>query len=250
MSRRLSSTRTTIGTVRRGGAGITTTTGAITTTMTGAITTTTVAMIAEPPAPQRMVGKVGKQAAARTRFGMLPAVLAAVCVAAAAIPARAALDAGAGAPPFSARAALGGREFTFSLADALQRGPVVVYFYPAAFTTGCTIEAHEFAEAMPRFAALGATVIGVSHDDIGTLDKFSVSACQSRFPVAADADGRIMKAYDARLPLIGLADRVSYVIAPDGKILYGYTDMSPQHHVTNTLRVLQEWRAAHPAPTP
>ena len=95
-------------------------------------------------------------------------------------PASAALKVGAAAPDFTAPATLGGKEFTFALADALKHGPVVLYFYPAAFTKGCTIEAHEFAEAMPQFEALGVTVIGVSHDNIETLNKFSTTECQQQ----------------------------------------------------------------------
>src|SRR4030088_3743431 len=105
------------------------------------------------------------------------------------IPAYAALPNGAKAPDFSTDASLAGKEFKFALADALKKGPVVLYFYPAAFTPGCTIEAHNFADAMDDFEKLGATVIGVSHDTIQTLDKFSLTECRSKFPVAADADG-------------------------------------------------------------
>src|SRR6201996_9081760 len=111
--------------------------------------------------------------------------------------ANAALAVGSKAPDFDIKAALGGKQFDFSLAQALKKGPVVLYFYPAAFTEGCTIEAHEFAEATDRYKALGAQVIGVSHDDIATLNKFSVSECRSKFAVAADTDGNVMKAYDA-----------------------------------------------------
>ena len=110
-------------------------------------------------------------------------------------------------------------------------------FLPAAFTQGCTIEAHNFAEATDEYKALGATVIGVSTDNIDTLNKFSVSECRGKFAVAADGDGKIMKSYDAvhdRRP--EMAQRVSYVISPAGKVLYSYTDMSPEHHVANTLR--------------
>src|SRR5436853_957735 len=114
-----------------------------------------------------------------------------------ALPLYAALPDGAKAPDFSTVASLAGKEFRFSLAEALKKGPVVLYFYPAAFTTGCTIEAHEFAEAIDKYAALGASVIGVSSDDIATLNKFSVSECRSKFAVAADADKKIMTAYDA-----------------------------------------------------
>jgi peroxiredoxin Q/BCP len=160
-------------------------------------------------------------------------------------PAEAALKPGDKAPDFTAEASLGGKEFTFVLDEALRRGPVVLYFYPAAYTKGCTIEAHEFADAMDDFKAQGATVIGVSHDDIATLNKFSVSECRSKFAVAADTDGSIMKAYDAVLltSVLGLANRTSYVITPDQTILYAYSAMNPEQHVANTLRALREWRA-------
>ena len=161
-----------------------------------------------------------------------------------ALPAYAALKHGDIAPDFTAPASLGGNEFSFSLAEALKKGPVMLYFYPAAFTKGCTIEAHEFAEAIDKYKALGASVIGVSHDDIATLKKFSTSECRSKFPVAADTDQHIMKAYDAvmtRKP--EYANRTSYVIAPDGRILYEYTDLDPTHHVDNTLAALQAWKA-------
>ncbi len=158
--------------------------------------------------------------------------------------AHAALDVGAPAPDFSAQASLGGNVFTFKLAEALKQGPVVLYFYPAAFTAGCTIEAHDFAEATDEYKSLGATVIGVSADDIDTLNKFSVSECRSKFAVAADGDGKIMKSYDAVLDARpDRAQRVSYVITPDGRILYEYTNMNPEAHVSNTMRALREWKA-------
>lgn len=154
----------------------------------------------------------------------------------------AALNVGDLAPDFAAPASLGGKEFTFRLAEALKSGPVVVYFYPAAFTQGCTVEAHNFAEAMPRFKALGASVIGISTDDIATLNKFSVSECRSAFPVASDADHAIMKAYDAVLLWkTSYADRVSYVITPDRRIAYRYSAMNPDKHVENTLAALKTW---------
>jgi peroxiredoxin len=159
-------------------------------------------------------------------------------------PALAALKPGDPAPNFAAQASLGGNVFTFALADALKRGPVVLYFYPAAFTEGCTLEAHDFAEATDKYKALGATVIGVSHDDIATLQRFSVSECRGKFAVAADADGSIMKAYDAVLAhKPTYANRVSYVIAPDGRIVYAYTAMNPEKHVQNTLEALRNWAA-------
>ncbi|HUN94282.1 MAG TPA: peroxiredoxin [Burkholderiaceae bacterium] len=163
--------------------------------------------------------------------------------------ASAALHVGDAAPPFTTQASLGGTVYTYSLQEQLKKGPVVLYFYPAAFTTGCTIEAHEFADAMDRYQALGASVVGVSHDSIDTLNRFSVSECRSKFPVAADADQSIMKAYDAVLWLKPqYANRTSYVIAPDGKIIYEYTALSPDKHVENTLEAVRHWREAHKAP--
>ena len=162
-------------------------------------------------------------------------------------PAKAALSPGDHAPDFTAEASLGGQEFTFVLADALKKGPVVLYFYPAAFTHGCTIEAHDFAEATYDFKLQGATVIGVSHDPIDTLKRFSVSECRSKFAVAADTDGSIMKNYDAvMLSALDVANRTSYVITPDHKILYAYSALDPDKHVANTMQALQDWRAHNP----
>ena len=161
-------------------------------------------------------------------------------------PALAALADGTPAPDFTAQASMGGKEFTFSLADALKKGPVVLYFYPAAFTSGCTVEAHDFADATDKFAALGATVIGVSHDKIETLDKFSVSDCRSKFPVAADPDETVIKSYDAVLAIKPeYANRTSYVIAPDGKILTSYTSLNPDKHVEMTMAAVQKWHDDH-----
>lgn len=164
------------------------------------------------------------------------------------MPAYAALDIGASAPDFVTQASLGGTVFTFSLADALKKGPVVLYFYPAAFTPGCTIEAHDFADAIGKYKALGATVIGVSHDDIEKLNRFSVSECRKKFAVASDADQTIMRSYDAILAAKPeYANRVSYVIVPDGKIIYSYTDLNPDKHVANTLEALRKWNKDHKA---
>jgi peroxiredoxin Q/BCP len=163
-----------------------------------------------------------------------------------AIPVCAALPDGAKAPDFSTKATLAGKEFNFALADALKKGPVVLYFYPAAFTPGCTAEAHQFAEATAKFTALGATVIGVSHDPIEKLDRFSVSECRNKFAVASDADGGIMKAYDAVLAEHPeYANRTSYVIAPTGEIIYSYTAMEPDKHVGNTMAAVKKWQDAH-----
>jgi len=161
-----------------------------------------------------------------------------------ATPALAALKPGDAAPGFTAPATLAGKEFTFTLADKLKDGPVVLYFYPAAFSSGCSVEAHDFAEATDRFKALGATVIGVSSDKIDVLDKFSTADCQSKFALAADPALTIAKSYDAVLTrMLGYADRTSYVITPDGKILYSYSAMDPDKHVENTMAALEKWRA-------
>jgi len=163
-----------------------------------------------------------------------------------AVPAFAALPDGSKAPDFSTEASLAGKAFKFSLAEALKKGPVVLYFYPAAFTPGCTVEAHEFAEATDKFKALGATVIGVSHDPIEKLNRFSVSECRNKFAVASDADGSVMKNYDAVLPVKpDYANRTSYVIAPTGVIIYSYTDLKPDKHVENTMAAVKKWQDEH-----
>lgn len=161
--------------------------------------------------------------------------------------AHAELQQGETAPAFTAQASLGGKVFKFSLEDALKKGPVVLYFYPAAFSKGCTIEAHLFADAVDKFQNdYHATVIGVSHDNIETLNKFSVSECRSKFPVAADGNRKIMTAYDAQMSAKPMANRVSYVIEPDGKIWYSYQSMDPTQHVDNTLRALDDYQKTHP----
>jgi len=174
---------------------------------------------------------------------MKPTLIAAAALFLTALPAMAALDNGTVAPDFTTQSSLGGKVSTFSLSSALKNGPVVLYFYPAAFTKGCTIEAHDFAEATDQYKALGATVIGVSHDNIDTLNKFSVSECRSKFAVAADTDQKIMKSYDAILPIKHeYANRTSYVITPDGKVYYSFTDLAPDKHVENTLAALKKWK--------
>ena len=158
----------------------------------------------------------------------------------AAQPAFAALDIGDVAPKFTANAALGGKTFRYSLADALAKGPVVVYFFPAADSADCSIEAHAFAEATDKFAALGATVIGVSADDIGTLSKFSVRACQSRFPVASDESKTVIQGFDALMQTRpDFANRLSYVISSDGKVAYYYQNLNPDKHVERMLAAVR-----------
>ena len=157
-------------------------------------------------------------------------------------PARAALDIGERAPDFSTEAALGGSVYRYSLADSLKNGPVVLYFFPAAFSEGCSAEAHLFAEAVEQFKALGASVVGVSGDDIDTLTKFSRQACQSKFPVTADPSQSVMKSFDAVLQTRPeYANRITYVIAPDGKIVYEYMSLNPDRHVEKTLQALKSW---------
>jgi peroxiredoxin Q/BCP len=150
------------------------------------------------------------------------------------------------APDFTTPAALAGKEFVFSLADALKKGPVVLYFYPKSFTSVCTIEAHEFAEHIGEFEAAGATVIGVSGDKIETQREFSSKECRDKFPVAADPQFKIIKAYDAAfsIPVAGpmFANRISYVISPEGKILSAVSDSGASKHIDTALAVVKKWK--------
>ena len=153
--------------------------------------------------------------------------------------ASASMKVGETAPTFILPATLGGKPFTFDLTAALKKGPVVVYFYPKAFTSGCTKEAHDFADNMAAYKKMNATVIGISGDDIATLNKFSVSDCRSKFPVAADDKLVVAKSYDS-IVANTFANRTSYVIAPDGKIAYVYSDLDPDKHVENTLAAIRK----------
>ncbi|MEO8298321.1 MAG: peroxiredoxin [Burkholderiales bacterium] len=172
---------------------------------------------------------------------LLVSTLALVAV----VSAHAALKPGDSAPEFTAEVALAGNSARFTLSQALQRGPVVLYFFPKAFTSGCTVEAHQFAEATPQFEALGATVVGMSNDDIGTLKKFSVEACRNKFAVAADPGARTAKQYDATLALLpGVADRITYVIGRDGKVSYTFASLSPDGHVENALKAVAALKKA------
>ncbi len=156
------------------------------------------------------------------------------------------LTAGTAAPSFSTKAALGGKAQTFKLAEALKKGPVVVYFYPKSFTSVCTEEAYLFAEAMPEFETLGSSVIGVSTDTIETQRKFSKQACRDKFPVAADPQGKIVKAYDAVSWENGgniFASRTSYVIAPDGTIASVHTAPDAASHIQSALKSVKAWKA-------
>lgn len=160
-------------------------------------------------------------------------------------PANAQLPPDATAPAFTAQVAQGGTVSTFALERALAHGPVVLYFFPKSFTSGCTAEAHDFADHIADYKALGATVVGVSGDSIATQVKFSTQECRSKFLVAADPGLKIAGEYDARV--LGLyANRTSYVIAPDGKIVYAYTSLDPDKHVANTLAALRKLKSAAP----
>lgn len=174
-----------------------------------------------------------------TKLAPLTAAFALAFTAAA--PAAAELAEGAKAPTFSTQAALAGKEFGFSLSSALAKGPVVLYFYPKAFTSGCTLEANAFAEAMPQFKALGASVIGMSNDDIATLKRFSREECRDAFPVGV-ANAKVIAAYNVAMGSSGLANRTSYVIGRDGKIVTVYSSGDYRGHVAKTLEAVRKLR--------
>src|SRR5580692_12513710 len=184
------------------------------------------------------------------------AVLVATAVA---LPAYAALKQGEAAPDFSAQASLAGKTFAFSLADARRRGPVVVYFYPAAFTEGCNVQAHEFAVRMEKFQAAGATVIGVSLDNINRLNAFSADPkyCAGKVPVASDADGKIAGSYQLKIDPEehgakdsrgieighGFAERTTFIVSPDGKIAATIGGLAPADNVDKALAAVQQLSA-------
>lgn len=150
---------------------------------------------------------------------------------------------GTRAPLFTTTGAKAGKPFKFTLAKQLEKGPVVLYFYPKAFTSGCTLEAHAFAEASDDFRAAGATVIGLSTDDLVALKKFSVEECRNKFAVAT-ATPAIVKAYGVDLKnkagiSTGLTTRTSFVIARDGRIVHVHADMDYKDHVTQTLAAVR-----------
>jgi thioredoxin-dependent peroxiredoxin len=174
-------------------------------------------------------------------------VLSLFAAAAIALPAHASLAPGGKAPDFTTQGALAGKTFTLSLHNALKKGPVVLYFFPAAFTPGCSAEARAFAEATADFKAAGATVIGMSADSIDKLKDFSTKDCASKFAVAS-ATPAVIKGFDVALPTGSgrtMTNRTSYVIAPDGKILYVHSEMSPANHVRNTLQAVRDYQAQH-----
>jgi peroxiredoxin len=163
-----------------------------------------------------------------------------------AMPAGAALAPGAQAPDFTAQGASAGQPFTVKLSAALKKGPVVLYFFPAAFTSGCNAEAHAFAEALPDFTKAGATVIGMTAGNVDQLQKFSSEHCAGKFAVAA-ASPEVIKGYDVLLKKpdgtpTAITSRTSFVIAPNGRILFAHTDMSPADHVRLTLEAVQKYQ--------
>lgn len=182
-------------------------------------------------------------------------VLAAVLSCAVAVPAFAALEQGAVAPKFTAQASLAGKDFKYSLAKELKKGPVVVYFYPSAYTGGCNIEAHTFAENMEKFKAAGASVIGVSLDSIDRLNRFSADPdyCAGKLPVASDADGKIAHSYELKVmdgrPGMkdtkgdeinhGFAERTTFIVTPDGKVAATVGGMAPADNVMKSLEIVQ-----------
>jgi thioredoxin-dependent peroxiredoxin len=179
----------------------------------------------------------------------------------AALPAFAALKQGDTAPQFKTQASLAGKEFTFSLADALKKGPVVVYFYPSAYTSGCNVQAHEFATNLDKFKAAGASVVGVSLDSIDRLNQFSADPdyCAGKLPVASDAGGDIAKSYDLKIvsevggqPLAQMkdtrgveighsaAERTTFIVTPDGKIAATIGGVAPKDNVMKALEAVQQ----------
>ncbi len=203
----------------------------------------------------------------KKRYAGLAAV-SALLAASMAMPAMAALKTGTTAPDFTAVASRAGKDFTFSLKQALKKGPVVLYFYPSAFTGGCDLEAHTFATNKARFDAAGATIIGVSADSIQRLNAFSSDPkyCAGKFPVASDSDGKIAASYDLKTIAAqpGMNDvrgvaidhafipRTTFVIARDGRIiatLSSETDhLRPDQHVTKSLAIVQQIKAGKKAP--
>lgn len=171
---------------------------------------------------------------------------AAALAALVATPALAALKAGDKAPDFVAPGFQAGKALTFSLADARKKGPVVLYFFPAADTSGCNLEAKMFADAMPQFAANGATVIGVTAGQLGKLQQISADTdkCSGKFPVAADPGAKIAKQYDSVLVAKpDWSDRTSYVISPKGDVLHVYSKLDPSEHVAQTLGAVKAFNA-------
>ena len=180
----------------------------------------------------------------------------------------AALKEGDNAPDFKAQASLAGKEFTFSLSEALKKGPVVVYFYPSAYTGGCNVQAHTFAEDHDKFAAAGASIIGVSLDNIARLNDFSADPayCAGKLPVASDEKRTISTSYDLKIVDSyngqaaaamkdsrgveighGFVERTTFIITPDHKIVATVGGISPTENVAKALEVVRQLAASHPS---
>lgn len=187
-------------------------------------------------------------------------LIASILAGAIAVPAAAALNEGDAAPDFTTQASLAGKAFNFSLKDALKTGPVVVYFYPSAFTGGCNLQAHTFAVNHDKFVAAGATVVGVSLDNIARLNDFSADPnyCAGKLPVASDADGKITKSYDLKVREAsagakdtrgveighGFAERTTFIVTPNGKIAATIGGLTPEQNVEKALEKVQQLAAA------
>jgi len=171
------------------------------------------------------------------------------------LPALAALKDGDSAPDFTTQASLAGKEFKFSLKESLKKGPVVVYFYPSAYTQGCNVQAHTFSVNQEKFAAAGASIIGVSLDSIQRLNQFSADPeyCAGKFPVASDASGSIAKSYDLSVKNVpgikdtkgnevdhGFAERTTFVVTSDGKIAATIGGVTPTENVMKALETVQQ----------
>ena len=173
------------------------------------------------------------------RFAALAAPVAALVMAGAA---HASLPVGATAPEFTAKGALAGKPLDFDLQKQLKKGPVVLYFFPAAFTSGCTLEAHAFSDATDDFKKAGATIVGITGGNVDRVAEFSKTECRDKFAVLADPGLAISKTYDAKSTFgtREISARTSYVIGRDGKVTFIHSDMNPSKHVELTLAAVKE----------
>lgn len=190
---------------------------------------------------------------------LFTAALLAISAAAFALPAQAALKEGDVAPDFKLQASQAGKPFSYALKDARRKGPVVVYFYPSAFTNGCNMQAHLFAQNVEKFAAAGATIVGVSLDSIARLNEFSADPqfCAGKIPVASDADGKVARAFD--LPITEIpagrkdtrgveidharTDRTTFIVTPDGRVAATVGGVTPDVNVQKALEIVQQLSA-------
>ncbi|MGZ3252815.1 MAG: peroxiredoxin [Burkholderiaceae bacterium] len=203
-------------------------------------------------------------------FSLTSILFAALLLSTISLPTYAALKEGDAAPDFNTQASLAGKSFTFSLRNALAKGTVVVYFYPSAYTSGCNIQAHEFAVNYDKFTAAHAAIIGVSLDSIARLDSFSVDPnyCAGKIPVASDTDGKIAKSYDLTVRNMpswistwikdtrgiaidhGFAERTTFIVTPDGKIAATIGGLEPKTNVEKSLEIVQKLDVARHANKP